>query len=239
MPRFLYLDSMAPGQVVCLSREESHHLFNVLRIREHAPVELVDGKGAIASGTVSKAAKNATEVLLSTVESRPRSSRIRLCFSLAKHQATEFLVRRCTELGVSAFQPLITDFGMPAKAWKRDRWERVVEEVCKQCQEVWFPEVCEPIAFDDWIGAASDRTIVACDENDRGAKPEVEKLGDCDLALGAEGGWSEGERRLLNEKAIGLGLGSNRLRTETASLVALTLLKEKMGELQPVLVSTV
>ncbi|MEZ4751975.1 MAG: RsmE family RNA methyltransferase [Bdellovibrionota bacterium] len=228
---------MQSGQVVRLSKDESHHLFNVLRLREDAAVELVDGKGTLAQGVVSQAAKNGSDILLASVETRQRSSRVRLCFSLAKHQATEFLVRRCTELGVRGLQPLITDHGLPAKAWKRDRWERVVEEVCKQCQEVWFPEVCEPVRFADWLEDGGERTIVACDENARAAKPQLKGEQDYDLVLGAEGGWSDAERRLLNQKAILLGLGVNRLRTETASLVALTLLKEKLGELQPALVS--
>lgn len=227
---------MQAGQTVGLSKDESHHLFNVLRIREGASVELVDGKGTLGMGTVARASKNLTEVLLGSVKKYPRVSRVRLCFGLAKHQASEFLVRRCTELGVSAFQPLVTDHGLPAKVWKRDRWDRIVEEVCKQCQEVWFPEVCEPMRFADWL-EQNTRTIVACDENARVSSLQIGSLVECDLVLGAEGGWSENERRLLAEKASLLGLGVNRLRAETASLVALALLKEKLGELQPALVS--
>lgn len=231
MPRFLYPEAMQEGERVRLSKEESHHFFNVLRLRNDAAIELIDGKGTLATGRVVDATKHATEVVLEKVKRLKAASAIRVCFGLAKSQATDFLIRRCTELGVHSFQPLITDHGLGKKTWNASRWLRVVEEVSKQCQETHFPVLYEPLAFREWYDDLSPRLIIACDENVRTAMPALKLSAAYDLVLGAEGGWSLAERQALAKKALLLGLGKNRLRAETAALVSLTLVKEKVGEL--------
>jgi 16S rRNA (uracil1498-N3)-methyltransferase len=108
----------------------------------------------------------------------------------------------------------------------------VVEEVCKQCQELHFPEVAEPKTLACWLAERdASRALVLCDENARVGGAKLTHSG-VDLLVGAEGGWSEEEvEQLRAAGATGLGLGRNRLRAETATLVALALVKQRLGEI--------
>jgi 16S rRNA (uracil1498-N3)-methyltransferase len=205
-----------------------------VRLREDETIELVDGAGSVAQAVVLDASAKACRVRVETVTVSEHRSRLGICFALPKPTALEFIVRRCTELGVESFQPLVTHYSMRPHSWNEHRWQKILAEVCKQCEEPYFPKLLPPQPLVDWLSRRDKaRPLVFCHENERDAEARLpETASGVDLLTGSEGGWDAPEtERLLEYGVIPFGLGRNRLRAETAALVAATLLKQRLDEI--------
>lgn len=233
MNRFLLDDTLVTGLETELSEYESHHLVKVLRAAPGEKIVLVNGTGEEAEAVVTSIQGKKVFVKIESVtRSQAERSRIHLCFGIPKAAAFDFVIHRATELGVASFQPLETQHSLRLHSWNEERWKRVVTEVCKQCQEPYFPVLSEPITLSAWAEKRDlDHGVILCDENQRTSQP-IQFQTDVYLLVGPEGGWSDEERKWLKSLgAISLGLGRNRLRIETATLVATTLTKKMLGEL--------
>jgi 16S rRNA (uracil1498-N3)-methyltransferase len=235
LQRFFHSGILKEGQTIILSREESHHLVKVMRAADKEPVEVIDGVGGLAVALVEKANPKAASLFIQSFSRVDPVNRIRLCFAIPKSAAMDFIIRRCTEMGVEAFQPLITNHSVHLhKDWNKERWERVVIEVSKQCQELYFPAISPPLSLSHFFEQRDpQRPLLFCSETHRELKTiSASKATAFDLLIGAEGGWSQDEiETVTSRRATFFGLGKNRLRAETAALVSLTLLKKEAGEL--------
>jgi len=234
MARFLSKANLISGGEVELSPEESHHLSKVLRMTAGQECWLVNGEGLIARAVISHSSPKGSKCVVQEVKKENAKHKIHVAFAIPKSSALDFIVHRCTEIGVKSFQPLISDHSLKVNSWNDERWARVVLETSKQCQETFFPKVLPPLELKTWLTQARDKTrvLIYCDEKAR--QDSLESLStekEFDLLIGAEGGWSEEERILFQKEGRGMGLGRNRLRAETACVVALTLLKKHCNEM--------
>jgi 16S rRNA (uracil1498-N3)-methyltransferase len=233
MNRFLLDETLVAGLEAELSDYEAHHFVKVLRGAEGEKVLLINGTGEVAEASVHSIQGKRVFVKVESVKAATTGrSRVHLCFGIPKSAAFDFVIHRATELGVASFQPLETQHSLHLHSWNEDRWKRVVAEVCKQCEEPFFPALLEPVSLSAWAEKRDlDNGIILCDENQR-SSPPIQFETDVYLLIGPEGGWSEEERTWLKSLgALSLGLGKNRLRIETATLVATTLTKKMLGEL--------
>jgi 16S rRNA (uracil1498-N3)-methyltransferase len=232
MHRFISNFPLDAGKEILLDEKESHHLAKVLRLEVGAEVVLIDGKGSVAAAVLTQVKPKQSVAKVLSVEKTGKPSNVTLCFGIPKGQALDFVFRRAPELGVCGLQPLQTRHSTTLKGWNPDRWQNVVEEVCKQCESSYFPEVHLPQTLSGWLATREkSRLLVFCDENVRQSNFDSASLG-VDLLVGAEGGFSREEaEQVKGAGASFLGLGAHRLRAETASLVALTLVKARLGEI--------
>lgn len=232
--RFVCLDVLLPGKEISLDREQSRHLTKVLRLGTGAVVEIVDGKGTVAHARVTLAHADRARVCIDQVTQVAAPSKIHIAFGISKGQALDFLVRRCTEVGVASFQPLVTQHSLRESGWNQDRWARVIAEVCKQCQSSVFPVIFSPLSLAEWLKqSAGERLRFVCDENDR--EQILENIAPSEgyaILTGPEGGWSALERQQFSAAGLlPLSLGTLRLRAEMAALVACVVLKTRIGEI--------
>lgn len=232
-PRFLSHNIPELGQSIFLDVEESAHCHRVLRIQAGERVCLIDGKGTVAEAVLEESHPKRTKVIIESRTFFQQKSDIQLAFGLTKPQSLEIIFKKCTELGINSFQPLITDHSLHPQSWNSERWNKLLMEACKQCQDPWLPVLKEPAKLQLWIKQHnSNRRLFFCDENSRQSSPPPVFSEGADILIGPEGGWSQSERMLLQTvNSTPLGLGSNRLRSETACLVSLTLVKLLRGEL--------
>lgn len=215
---------------------EAHHLTNVLRVKPGAKVEAFDGSGNAAAGEVVKADRQS--VTLRLEEPRPARSEAPLAITVAvallKSDKLSDVVRQCTELGVAAFQLLVTQHAdatsmSPARL---QRLRRVAEEAARQSGRATVPAVNDraPLATFDWQGLA----LVAHPEAGQALAAVWPPAGDqrpsqVTLFTGPEGGFSEAEvTDLVARGAVGVRFGPRILRAETApvALAAALLLPE-------------
>jgi 16S rRNA (uracil1498-N3)-methyltransferase len=232
--RFYVPRSFTDSELLTLSTEESHHVVRVMRMDSGNSLSLVNGRGDLALAVIETADAKRCTVRVVSVSGVPNANRVHVCFSIPKSTALDFIIRRCTEIGVASFQPLISQHSLHG-GWNPQRWQRIVVEVGKQCQEAHFPVVHPPIAIGEWLKIRAARPLIFCSEQHRAVGSVGEKFDAYDLLVGAEGGWSEKEiTDVLAVPARLFGLGTNRLRAETAALVSTILLKKETGELQTV-----
>jgi 16S rRNA (uracil1498-N3)-methyltransferase len=228
-PRFFCETIPAVGGDALLDREESHHLAKVLRLQCGDPVDVIDGRGVLGRGSLLLV--DAREAAV-TIEERlefPPSSRVTVAFGLPKGGALDFIVHRLTEIGVREIVPLVTDHSLAPKEWNEERWTRVLRETAKQCQETWVPVLRTPTPLADFLAGLGERAFTVCDEAERSVRAEVPQE---TILVGPEGGWSAAEReRFRQQGAHRQGLGTNRLRAETAAVAAAILTKARLGEI--------
>jgi 16S rRNA (uracil1498-N3)-methyltransferase len=232
-PRFLSPEIPSIGKTLILDEKESAHCCRVLRMSMGDKISVIDGKGTLAQASILEAHPRKTKVEIQSLSFTERLSKVSIAFGLVKPQSLELIFKKCTELGIRSFQPLITDHSLHPESWNSERWQSIVEEACKQCQELWFPEMKQPLSLKTWCSnRLKDSNLVLCDELLR--KPKLTSFSSIstDVLVGPEGGWSDAERELFETLPIRkLGLGVNRLRSETACIVAVTLVKSYIGEL--------
>ncbi|MFM8313513.1 MAG: RsmE family RNA methyltransferase, partial [Deltaproteobacteria bacterium] len=169
MARFLLKAELICGAEVELSYEESHHLAKVLRMEVGSECELVDGAGTVAKASVVDNHPKRARCLILKVNKEKNLNKIHIAFAIPKSNALDFIIHRCTEVGVASFQPLTTDHSLKINSWNETRWERVVTETAKQCQEIYFPVVLAPLTLESWLFQKRDtnRELIYCDEEAR------------------------------------------------------------------------
>jgi len=226
-PRF-FCDSICRGTVE-LAGVEAHHLADVLRLSVGEKVELFDGAGTLAAAVVSEVKKKKVLLRTETIKRQmPRQSgRIIIASSVAKGERFDWLVGKCTEIGVDRivgvlFERTVKTAGSSSAA---ERYRRLAISAAKQCGRVVLPGIEAAVGFEDCLGRLrSDypdgrflyggRGIEAC------WLSKVKYTGSDTVAfVGPEGGLSDRERRLLAEyKAEPVRLTETVLRVETAAM---------------------
>ena len=242
--RFYATPDTIDGSTINLSHDETHHLTRVLRLRPGSEVFVFDGCGkeyrcSFLTVKENRARLEISEALSDEVES---SVHVTLAHGLAKGEKFDFIVQKATELGVSNIAPLVTDHAdvrlSDEKSEKRlDRWRRISLEALKQCGRRRLVEIEPPVALKDFLNVDRTRNT-ALVFSERGGVSIADALSRAvdkttvTALVGPEGGWSDEELTLLDERqAIAVTLGPRILRTETAAIVALTLIQHVLGDL--------
>lgn len=215
-------------QQIQLTSSQQHYLRRVLRLKEGDLFVAMDGVGKSWWAKI----ETTSACLLEPIDLFTELPiTVTLVTALPKGNAYDEVVRCCTELGVSIFQPVISDRTLlKPSPHKLERWRRIATEAAEQSERQIVPTVLEPILFSEMfareIDAESDRYICVA----RGGGYHLSKClkhsvrNNILIATGPEGGWTKEEV----EKAIAVGyqpvsLGDRILRAVTAPIVALSL----------------
>ncbi|MBF6600423.1 MAG: 16S rRNA (uracil(1498)-N(3))-methyltransferase [Dehalococcoidia bacterium] len=248
MTRRYYVEPPAlAGEQVILGRELAHRVATVLRLRPGDEIVLFEGSGEDARvriDAVSDRAGSATVIARQPGPPEPRV-RVSLYQSITKGERFEWLLEKGTEAGVSRFVPLQTARAVvrpEAGGAKAGRWRRIVIEAAEQCERSVVPAVAPPQRFDDAIAAAPGIVLLPYEEAGDLA-PNVQAaldreidalfaLGEISIFIGPEGGYERAEvDRAEAAGAAIVTMGRRVLRSETAGLVAVTLVMQAIGEL--------
>ena len=231
------------GSLVTLSKEETHHLVHVLRLKPGDEVFVFDGRGneygcRLQAESGSRARLEIITPLVDVVES---PIRLTLAQALAKNDRFDLIVQKATELGVNRIVPLATEhtdvrLSVDQVDKRLDRWRRISLEALKQCGRRRLVEIAAPMTLEALAEDAGAEVLLVFSEKSgvpiAAALPDTSLLAGLTALVGPEGGWSDGELTRLEQRgAIAAGLGPRILRTETAAVVAITLLQHLLGDL--------
>ncbi len=230
------------GAKVFVDAEEYHHL-RVRRLREGDRVRIIDGKGRAYLGTVERLGKERAEVRIVDACKDGGESPLETTLALpfVREERVAYALEKATELGVTRIVVFRSQRGRPYDpAARLRRWQRIVTEAAKQCQRSFVPTLtCLP-SIEPLV--AVDPTTLALllhpHEPTAGEQksPPWSKHPWCrvTVVVGPEGGFTDEEIAVLEAAGfLRLNLGPRILRTETAVVVALTLLQFLWGDLQP------
>ncbi len=245
LKRFLISSSLAPqmkiqskSNTVVLPREETHHLKNVLRMKEGELCLLFDSEGHEFVSRIERYRPDEqSEVsLLDAVSQKNKPAfNISIAQAIPQDRKMDEIARQATELGVYELIPLITERTVVRiqkdKAEKViQRWQRIADQTLKQCRLGRSPKIQLPVEFEVLSrNFTSYRNIFILD-TDPGAIPikelGSEKLDGVLLLIGPEGGFSP--REIKQAEASGarrVSLGEGILKTDTAFVAAAAFFK--------------
>ena len=164
--------------------------------------------------------------------SEPRS-KIILCQALCKE--FDFVVQKAVELGVTDIVPYVSERSN-VKKYSKERTESIVLDASKQCGRAILPNVHELFSFEKAIEEflCVDNKIFCYElERKRSIESSLKnKNGNTVVFIGSEGGFTENEVGLANDNGYNIvTLGRRILRVETASISALVLILNALGDI--------
>jgi 16S rRNA (uracil1498-N3)-methyltransferase len=212
-----------------LPEETSKHSVSVLRMQEGDELQLTNGQGTIVRASILKAHKknctlNAIEILQSVDSRKP----VTLAISLLKNPSRfEWMLEKVTEIGIHAVIPLISQ-RTERQHFRADRMKNIMVSAMLQSQQSWLPEIMEPVAFAEVLkmGSFENKYIAHCLPEKRSTlSQETGSASSSIILIGPEGDFSPSEISAAIEQGYKpVTLGDTRLRSETAGIVAATLL---------------
>lgn len=228
------LGDVTVGARVPLAPDDRHHLRRVLRLADGTEVELADGTGASAHGRLQGDEVTLTAV---TPPAAPSTPRLTVAQALPKGRKLDEVVRQVTELGVDRIVPVAAERSVArldgAKAAKAvERWAAVARAACEQARRPARPEVVTPIVPGALTGEGRAVLVAEPSATDplHAVAAELVAADEVVIAVGPEGGWSEGElAELTAAGATPVRLGPHVLRTEHAAAAALAIVASAVG----------
>ena len=213
-----------------------HHL-RVARVVPGEMVEVFDGRGRAWAGWLETVDEGGAVLRLGDQRQAQSGRTVVLLQGLPKGDKLDWMLQKSTELGVSAVWPVVTARSVArpkpeAAVARHARWQRIVEEAARQSGRAAVPEVAALRPLDEAVRAlAPGVRLLVLDEEER-----AERLGSAAgdgavaLVVGPEGGLAREEVESLRAAGgVPVSLGPLVLRTETAGLAALAVLRHLDG----------
>jgi 16S rRNA (uracil1498-N3)-methyltransferase len=211
-----------------LSEEESKHCVRVLRMKRGDELHITDGRGNMyRCKVVDDNAKRCTvEVVHTTPNYEPLAYELVMAVAPTKNiDRYEWFLEKATEVGISEVYPLECDHS-ERRQIKAEREEKVITAAVKQSLKAYHPTLHDMTRFRDVVTMPFEGQKFIAHCNDSLGEREylgklVEKGGRSLILIGPEGDFSEEEITFaLNNGFKAISLGKERLRTETAALIA-------------------
>jgi len=213
-----------------LSEDTSKHIIQVLRMKNGEQLQLTNGKGKIITAQIIQGNKRVTSVkVISTANIPHRTSNITIAISLIKNNSRfEWFLEKATETGVSEIIPLICE-RTEKQNFRHDRMKNILVSAMLQSQQAWLPILHEPAKFKEVIkdSTKQNKYIAHCIEEQRKQLSDETINQSSIILIGPEGDFTKEEVDLaVTNNFIPVSLGTTRLRTETAGIVAGILLNQ-------------
>jgi 16S rRNA (uracil1498-N3)-methyltransferase len=206
-------------------KEESKHIIKVLRKQGGDILFVTNGLGYLFKTeiVVGSDSKCTVKIIGFELAATPKYH-LHLAVAPTKmNDRYEWFLEKATEIGISEITPIICDHS-ERKFVKTDRFDKILQSAMKQSLNYYLPKLNEPISFKDFIKQKKEglQFIAHCEETDkRSLKSLVKPDENITILIGPEGDFSNKEITLAMENNyIPVTLGSTRLRTETAAIVA-------------------
>lgn len=236
--RIFHPGELSSGLTVMLEKNASHHLLQVLRKNIGDTFFIFNGKELEYEATLVSNQKKIACVAVgkSIVVNTESKLSIHLGQGISRSERMDYAIQKASELGVTEITPLFAEFCQVQLTAERmekriAHWQAIAVSAAEQSGRTNVPVVHSPIAFAQWVKLSEKIKWICCPRTQI-KKSLPEKVARCLLTVGPEGGFSQSELTLAEQNDfLFLSLGPRILRTETASIVAMTLLQKEFGDL--------
>ncbi|MCH7330524.1 16S rRNA (uracil(1498)-N(3))-methyltransferase [Acinetobacter modestus] len=233
MNRFYIETELNTGNTIELTESVFHHWVRVLRAKEQDQAIFFNGKGGEYIVTLTEINKKNAFVSIDQFNSIDRTATVKVILGqvMSKGDRMDYAIQKATELGVTTIQLLTSERCEMRLRYERDQkkldhWQSIAIAACEQCGMNKVPNVLAPISLTDWVKSAQlpqSRFVLAPNKDQENVV--LNSQPDLALLIGPEGGLSEAEIDAANQNHFqNWCIGDRVLRTETAPVVALSIL---------------
>lgn len=224
--QLFYNENIAPNtKEFSFDKEESKHIVKVLRKKENDSIYISNGKGYVFTAAITFAnEKKCTVNIINETFYNADLFYIHIAIAPTKlNDRFEWFLEKVTEIGVHEITPIVCEHS-ERKIYKTERAEKIIQSAFKQSNRYYIPKINQPVQLSDFVKSnSSDLKFIAhCQEQDKKSLfYSVEKNKKCTILIGPEGDFSLKEITFaLQNNYKPISLGNNRLRTETAGIIA-------------------
>ena len=244
MHRFFVDKEQIFNDIIEIIGTDVKHIKDVLRLKPKEKIEIAS-EGITYTCEIESLLKDKviTRIIDKTKGTSESPVDIILYQGLAKGSKMDLIIQKCTEIGVKEFYPVATHRSVvkikdiKKEQSKVERWNSIADEAAKQSKRDIPPRVQNIISFDEMINLLKDKDNILVPYEEEKRNTIKEKLDEImgkqiHLIIGPEGGFEPIEIERL--KSIGANivtLGPRILRTETAGIVASTIILYELGDL--------
>ena len=227
LPRLYTTARLMDKGVIALPLAQAHYLGNVLRRKAGSKVRLFNGQDGEWRVILQNINKKSADVLCEEqlIPQPASTQRIHLIIAPIKKNRMDWLIEKAVELGVTDIHPVLTQ-NTEIRKIKPERIEHQIIEASEQCERLNIATLHDLTKLDNLFETwPKEIEIKACLERCEGqALSNTNEDMDIAILIGPEGGFTAQEKEKIIQYATPVSLGSNILRTETATLKALSVL---------------
>lgn len=236
MSRFFIDAQLELGVDLQLTDQVFHHWVKVLRAQIGATATLFNGQGGEYKVTLIEIGKKTAMVSVNQFNPDNRTPAATICIGqvMSKGDRMDYMVQKATELGVSQIQLLTSERCEMRLKYERDQkkidhWQAIATAACEQCGMNIVPQILPPLSLEQWLATdlAETKLVLAPDREKTDVLAQMSQ--DITLLIGPEGGLSEAEIDAAQQQGFkNWCIGDRVLRTETAPVVALSIIIYKL-----------
>tara|TARA_B100000575_G_scaffold294535_1_gene311230 strand:- start:926 stop:1615 length:690 start_codon:yes stop_codon:yes gene_type:complete len=214
-------------QLISINEIDSRHITKSLRKNVGDLINITNGKGVLCEVQILDKGKNIKAKVVKKVIQKPEKFSIHIAISPLKNTSRfEWFVEKATELGISQITPLVSKYSEKKKI-NIERLEKIMISSIKQSNQLFIPKINPAISFSTFILKNNEEKFMANLKTSNKFKRELFTTNSTCILIGPEGGFSDNEINIIRKNNIKeISFGKNRLRSETAAIHAVSLLKE-------------
>lgn len=226
---YFYEPALAESTKSLQLGEETHkHAIQVLRMKAGDALHLTNGKGLLCRASIVSADKKNSIAQIESIQYfEEKENRIAIGISLLKNASRlEWFLEKATELGISAIH-LLQCHRTEKQHFRFDRLNGIIVSAMLQSQQTWLPILHEPKPVEEIFKSSNVeiKLIAHCEEGTKIPLQRIRPTASTMILIGPEGDFTPDEiHQATANNFTAVSLGSTRLRTETAGIVAATLL---------------
>lgn len=241
-PRIFSSDPLEQGSSVTLNENAAAHVIRVLRLRHGDPLVVFDGSGIEYSARIESVSRQRVSVAVGAGRDPGTESPIAVTLlqGICRSQRMDLLIQKSAELGVASIRPIrcersVVRLDDARGRRKTEHWQQIAISACEQSGRVRVPAVARPGPLAEALASLTNDAVARLLLDPSGGQILGAALGSpraVALLIGPEGGLSVAERDLALDAGFeAVRVGPRTLRTETAPLVALSIVQYLAGDL--------
>ncbi|MBU2445631.1 MAG: 16S rRNA (uracil(1498)-N(3))-methyltransferase [Bacteroidetes bacterium] len=239
MNRFYFPTLNYSDSEIIVEGDEAHHIISVMRKSTGEMIEVSDGEGQIIECEIISIKKKQVFCrVLNRFHLDKEKPQFKFLVPVLKNpNRFEFMLEKLTELGVHEIIPFVSENSMRVSD-KNSRWKKVLISAMKQSHVDFLPNLHLLSNFNEIITQINLSNSLIFHGDVEGEHPgelrlqkKISETESIYLAIGPEGDFSEEEKKILRSiNSIPVKLSNNRLRSETAAIALMTLIKNLKPE---------
>ena len=226
--RLYFPDNIVENTTSLLSKEHTHYVTNVMRMKRGSNINFFNKEGEWLSEIIFLDRDRVEVKFLNKMKESSKQSNIELAICLVKKNPMETILQKATELGVIRITPIISE-RTEVKELNYERAQKIVIEATEQSNQLNPPKVSKVIKLKDFLEKLDNGTkFLFADVNSQNNLKKKDVEGDFlkTILIGPEGDFSPRERESILAKAntTSFSISKNILRSDTAVISAISLI---------------